>query len=158
LRVGVAWAASDFNRARTIPLEFLAPIFDTPGARFFSVQGGPESAQLQPWAGQVQSLAEERTSILQVAHEMNGLDLIITVDTMTAHLAGALGRPTWTLLPFVCDWRWMLHRKDTPWYPTMRLFRQPKPGNWLPVVQEVGEELKRLVAIYGFQAKGRQEE
>jgi ADP-heptose:LPS heptosyltransferase len=80
---------------------------------------------------------------LQVAHEMNNLHLIITVDTMTAHLAGALGRQTWTLLPFACDWRWMLDRSDTPWYPTMHLFRQTTPGNWRPVIQEVQQELMR---------------
>jgi hypothetical protein len=145
LRVGLAWAASDFNRARTVPVEFLTPLFDIPGTQFLSVQAGPEYAQLQPWANQVKSLTEESTCILQVAHEMNNLHLIITVDTMTAHLAGALGRQTWTLLPFACDWRWMLDRSDTPWYPTMRLFRQTTPGNWKPVIQEVQQELMRLL-------------
>ncbi len=146
LRVGLAWAASSFNRARTIPVELLLPLFETPGALFFSVQAGPEHAQLQPWAYQVKSLAEESTCILQVAREMNRLDLIITVDTMTAHLAGALGRRTWTLLPFACDWRWMLKRGDTPWYPTMRLFRQTTPDNWKPVIEEVQKELTALAA------------
>ena len=101
---------------------------------------------MQPWAYQVKSLAEESTCILQVAREMNRLDLIITVDTMTAHLAGALGRRTWTLLPFACDWRWMLKRGDTPWYPTMRLFRQTTPDNWKPVIEEVQKELTALAA------------
>jgi hypothetical protein len=124
LHVGLAWAASSFNPARTVPIELLTPLFEIREVLFFSVQAGPEYAQLQPWAHRVKSLTEESTCILQVAHEMNGLDLIITVDTMTAHLAGALGRRTWTLLPFACDWRWMRDRSDTPWYPTMRLFRQ----------------------------------
>ena len=159
LRVGIAWAASDFNRARSIPLELFASLFDTPGASFFSVQGGSESAQSRFWAGRVQSLTDEFTSILQVAHDMSRLDLIITVDTMTAHLAGAMGRPTWTLLPFACDWRWMLHRNDSPWYPTMRLFRQQAPDNWLPVAQEVRKELNRLIATRGRPApRGQQEE
>ena len=146
LRVGFAWAASSFNRVRTVPVELFTLLFDTPGVQFFSVQAGPEYAQLQPWADQVKGLTEESTCILQVAHEMNNLDLIITVDTMTAHLAGALGRRTWTLLPFVCDWRWMLDRRDTPWYPTMRLFRQKTPGNWKPVVEEIRRELTRFAA------------
>ena len=157
LRVGIAWAASDFNHARSIPLELLAPLFDTSGALFFSVQGGSESAQSRFWAGRVQSLTDESTSILQVAHEMNGLDLIITVDTMTAHLAGALGRQTWTLLPFACDWRWMLGRKDSPWYPTMRLFRQTAPEDWLPVVQELAKELNYQIATRGLPAAREQQ-
>lgn len=147
LRVGIAWAASHFNPSRTVPLSLLAPLFDTPGTLFFSVQAGPEFADIQPWAHQVQSLTEESTCILQVANEMQRLDLIITVDTMTAHLAGALGRRTWTLLPFACDWRWMIGRCDTPWYPTMRLFRQRTPGDWQTAVQEVQKELKKLAMV-----------
>jgi ADP-heptose:LPS heptosyltransferase len=74
------------------------------------------------------------------------LDLVISVDTAVAHLAGALGRPVWTLLPSAPDWRWLMHRADTPWYPTMRLFRQPQPGAWDPVFAAVAAELRRLVA------------
>jgi hypothetical protein len=144
LRVGLAWAASSFNPARTVPIELLTPLFKIPGTLFFSVQAGPEYAQIEPWSRQVESLTEESTCILQVAQEMNRLDLIITVDTMTAHLAGALGRQTWTLLPFACDWRWMLNRSDTPWYPTMRLFRQTTPGDWQPVIEKIREELAFL--------------
>jgi len=70
------------------------------------------------------------------------LDLVISVDTATAHLAGALGRPVWTLLPFVPDWRWGLNRQDTPWYPKMRLFRQKTAGDWQEVIQRVAEELR----------------
>jgi ADP-heptose:LPS heptosyltransferase len=77
---------------------------------------------------------------------MMDLDLIISVDTAVAHLAGALGRPVWTLLPFVPDWRWGLSLETTPWYPTMRLFRQPKLGDWESVVHRVAENLQKLVA------------
>jgi ADP-heptose:LPS heptosyltransferase len=70
------------------------------------------------------------------------MDLVISVDTMTAHLAGALGLPVWTLLPFEGDWRWMLDRTDSPWYPTMRLFRQPRPGDWESVVRDLQRELR----------------
>jgi ADP-heptose:LPS heptosyltransferase len=71
------------------------------------------------------------------------MDLLITVDTMAAHLAGALARPVWVLLPAEADWRWMVERDDTPWYPTMRLFRQSSPGDWAPVIARVACELSQ---------------
>ena len=76
---------------------------------------------------------------------MKALDLMISIDSMPAHLAGALGVPTWTLLPTNADWRWLSDRTDSPWYPTMRLFRQQAPGNWGPVIEEVATELERLI-------------
>jgi ADP-heptose:LPS heptosyltransferase len=84
--------------------------------------------------------------ILDEARVMRGLDLLISVDTCSAHLAGALGVPVWSLLPFEADWRWMQARTDTPWYPTMRLFRQRLPGDWQGVLDRVLEELQRNVA------------
>jgi ADP-heptose:LPS heptosyltransferase len=83
---------------------------------------------------------------------MMELDLIISVDTAVAHLAGALGKPVWTLLPFVPDWRWGLESETTPWYPTMRLFRQPKLGDWDSVIQRVAAELKSLAETRHFEA------
>ena len=77
---------------------------------------------------------------------MRALDLVVTVDSMPAHLAGALGVPVWTLLRADCDWRWMDAREDSPWYPTMRLFRQPRPGEWEPVVARVAAGLRELAA------------
>ena len=81
----------------------------------------------------------------QTAAAMMHLDLIITVDTSVAHLAGALGRPVWTMIPYDPDWRWLLGRGDTPWYPTMKLFRQERFGDWNSVVKRVAEELSSLI-------------
>ena len=78
---------------------------------------------------------------------MRALDLVITVDTMTAHLAGALGRKTWTLLPFTADWRWMKDREDSPWYPTMRLFRQQRDGDWSRVMEDLTNELTKITVL-----------
>lgn len=88
-------------------------------------------------------LTGEIRDFADTAALIQNLDLVISIDTAVAHLAGALGKPVWTLLPFVPDWRWLLDREDSPWYPTMRLFRQPSPGDWHSVISRVGEELRR---------------
>ena len=137
LRVGLVWASGAFNPLRSLPLAVLADLFELPGFSFFSFQAGAEGAQLAPWAHQVESLYQEGQSVLQTAMSLKTMDLLITVDTMMAHLAGAMGVNVWTLLPFACDWRWMMHREDSPWYPTMRLFRQPRGGDWLSVARHV---------------------
>src|SRR5205807_9759977 len=87
--------------------------------------------------------------IADTAADIRNLDLVITVDTMVAHLAGALGKPVWTLLPYRADWRWMLDREDSPWYPTMRLFRQPAPGDWRSVIVRVAGELRKYQGTLG---------
>jgi ADP-heptose:LPS heptosyltransferase len=84
------------------------------------------------------------TDFAETAAFLENLDLLVTVDTSVAHLAGALGRPTWTMLPFSPDWRWQLDRADSPWYPTMRLFRQTRQGDWTDVIARVRDELKRF--------------
>lgn len=140
--VGLVWASSAFNPARSIALEELAELFDLPGVSFFSFQAGEERVQLGPWKGRIGNLYHEGQSVLDTAVGLKTMDLVITVDTMTAHLAGAMGLEVWTLLPYACDWRWMLHRADSPWYPTMRLFRQPSPGDWRSVVRQVKSALK----------------
>lgn len=147
LRVGFVWASSAFNPARSLPLAELATLFDIPDVSFFSFQAGDHRAELQHWSNQVGNLYTEGQSVLDTAMSMKTMDLVITVDTMTAHLAGAMGLEVWTLLPYACDWRWMLRRTDSPWYPTMRLFRQPAPGAWEAVVHHVRSELAAKVQM-----------
>ncbi len=136
LRVGLAWIASDYNPERSIPLEQFGAVLALPGISFFALQAAPG----------IVKLCDECTSFTLTAQALKTLDLVITVDTMMAHLAGALARPVWTLLPYQCDWRWMVERQDSPWYPTMRLFRQPRPGDWDAVIQRVKQELRELVS------------
>ena len=146
LKAGVVWNSSTFNPARSIPIEKFAAIFSLPGVDFCALQYGPEYKEAAPWRAVVRDLHTELITIEDSARAMCGLDLVITVDTMAAHMAGALSVPVWTLLPYQCDWRWMLHRNDSPWYPTMRLFRQSAPGDWDSVVERVRTELTALTA------------
>ncbi|HEY3898203.1 MAG TPA: tetratricopeptide repeat protein [Chthoniobacter sp.] len=148
LRVGLAWAGDlqhRRNRKRSIALQMLQPLWRLEGIEFFSLQIGPEAAQLAELST---APIVDHTSLIadfaDTAAFMAELDLVITVDTAVAHLAGALGRPVWTLLSFVPDWRWGLEGEDTPWYPTMRLFRQPALCDWESVIQRVEAELGRL--------------
>ena len=96
---------------------------------------------------EIKDLESRDTDLLDTAASIRELDLIVTVDSMTAHLSGALARPTYTLLVAQPDWRWMLNRSDTPWYPTMRLFRQSVPGDWSGPVAEVVEAVKGSISI-----------
>ena len=148
LRVGLAWSGDSQhrrNRKRSIALQMLQPLWRLEGIEFFSLQLGPGAAQLTefPTAPIV-----DHTSLIadfaDTAALMTQLDLIISVDTAVAHLAGALGCSVWTLLSFVPDWRWGLEGEETPWYPTMRLFRQPALSDWDSVIQRVEVELGRL--------------
>lgn len=148
IRAGLVWGSSRYNAARSIPLRELAPLFTTPYVKFCSLQAGPERSQLEPWAACIPDLYDESGGILATANTVKSLDLLITVDTMMAHLAGALGQRVWTMLPYECDWRWMLDRTDSPWYPTMQLFRQPRPGDWQSVVEAVKAELEKFQAEF----------
>jgi len=131
-RIGLVWSASSFNPERSITLAHLSPLLDTDDYSFFSFQRGPARAELteSPYRGKILDTALHSPNIEDTAADLSNMDLLVTVDTMAAHLAGALAVPVFTLLHFQSDWRWMLDREDTPWYPTMRLFRQPAPGEW----------------------------
>ena len=109
---------------------------------FCSLQVGPAGAQLSeldPAGGRIADPTPHLADFAHTAGLVDGLDLVITVDTAVAHLAGGLGRPVWVLLPFAPDWRWMLERTDSPWYPSMRLFRQKSPGDWAPVLEDLAD-------------------
>ena len=148
LRVGVAWAgnpAHPNDRLRSMPpLEFL-PILRHPAVAAYSLQFNPRSGDLSLLPNiEVLPLP---ANLVDSAAVMMSLDLVITVDTMLAHLAGALGKPVWVLLAYMPDWRWMLGRNDTPWYPTMRLCRQTRPGDWSGVIQRVVAALEEFSSI-----------
>jgi len=145
LRAGLVWTSSTYNQARSISLDAIEPLFSIPGIEFFSFQAGKDRSRA-PEFGLV-DLCDE-SDLVTVARRVHEMDVIITVDTMMAHLAGALGKLTWTLLPFEADWRWMMERSDSPWYPSMRLFRQPGPGEWTTVVDELRTNLVNAVQTF----------
>lgn len=137
LKIGMAWACGDSQSPRSLPLHLLAPLAGLADVALFSLQRGPAAAEIQSSGFSVVNLEKQAGEITDTAAAILNLDLIVCVDTMVAHLAGALGKPVWTLLPFVPDWRWLLGRTDSPWYPSMRLFRQPRPGDWKAVIRNV---------------------
>jgi hypothetical protein len=144
-KVGVLWASSDWNIARCVPFVEFSRILSVPRLEFYSFQRGPRRSDLALLNGRVavQDTAEHSPCIIDTAADLLNMDLLIAADTMAVHLAGALGRPVWTLLPYEADWRWMLKREDTPWYPSMRLLRQTAAGDWASVIDRVVLELTR---------------
>jgi Flp pilus assembly protein TadD len=145
LRVGIVWAGSPSHakdRFRSMNFTYLIPLLRMEGVHFFSLQMGHASRQLADAPCVVVDLAPFTSDLADTAAQMAHLDLVITVDTAIAHLAGALAVPVWTLLGYAADWRWLLNRDDSPWYPTMRLFRQPCLGNWRAVMESVRTALK----------------
>jgi Flp pilus assembly protein TadD len=147
LRVGLVWAGNPKqrdDRRRSTTLDRLEPLFDVPGVSFVSLQKGPaverDAAVMEKLS--LTDLGSRFEDLADMAAAMSLLDLVITVCTAPAHLAGALNIPVWTMLPRVADWRWLLDRSDTPWYPSMRLFRQPAHGDWASVVRDVADALR----------------
>ncbi len=150
LRVGLIWSgnpAHHRDQARSIELNALTPLLDVP-ATFFSLQKDVRAADAALLAGRkdVIQLADELADFSDTAAVMAQLDLIISVDTSTVHLAGALGRPVWILLPYLPDWRWLLDRGTSPWYPTARLFRQDETRGWDSVIPHVQAALSEMTA------------
>lgn len=148
LKVGLVWAGRPTNRnnlSRSITLQMLAPLGQVPGVSFYSLQKGEARAQArQPPAGmELIDRSAELRDFADTAALLANLDLVIAVDTAVVHLAGAMGKRVWMLLPFMPDWRWQLGREDSPWYPTVRLFRQTTNGEWQSVIQRVAAALRQ---------------
>jgi hypothetical protein len=142
LSVGLIWQSGDWDNRRSIPFSEVKRLAQLRGIAWHILQ---REAGRAGWDGSLGSISGGDNP-LDDASLMRALDLVISVDTMTAHLAGALGVNTWTLLPSEPDWRWMLDRDDSPWYPTMRLFRQREQGKWDKVIDNVAAQLSTLSA------------
>ena len=142
-RIGIAWQGSPTHKAdrrRSVPLPLFAPISRVTGMRLISLQMGPGSEQCSALPGLL-DLTGAIADFADTAALLKNLDLVITVDTSVAHLAGALGVPAWVALPFDPDWRWLLGREDSPWYPSLRLFRQSRPADWDGVFERMAAAL-----------------
>jgi Glycosyltransferase family 9 (heptosyltransferase) len=147
-KCGLVWAGNRIHRhdrLRSAPVESLAPLAKVGGVRFFSLQKGADTNQVTRTLPAIVDVAADLNDYADTAAVLSCLDLLISVDTSAAHLAGALGRPVWTLLSQVPDWRWMLERDCSPWYPTMRLLRQPRPGDWASVIRRAAGDLADYV-------------
>jgi len=137
LRVGLAWAGSPTNvddRNRSCSLQALAGLFEVPDVAWINLQLGAGREELQAVQTPILDWGDEQTDYAETAALITELDLIITVDTSIAHAAGALGCPVWVMLQYIADFRWLINRTDSPWYPTARLFRQSQPGDWTALV------------------------
>ena len=151
LKVGLVWAGNPGHHddaSRSLRLEQLNPILRTPGVTFYSLQV-PVPSSDEACLGSFPNVVElggRFKDFLETSSVVAEMDLVISVDTAVAHLAGALARPVWTLVQYAPDWRWFLDRADTVWYPTMRLFRQARRGEWQPVIECAAESLRGLSA------------
>jgi len=143
LRVGLCWAGKSYpDPGRSCPADQLVPLADVAGVDFHSLQVGWNGPLPLPMTDHMPHVHDFGDTAALISR----LDLVITIDTAVAHLAGAMGKPTWVMLPFAPDWRWMRGRNDSPWYPSMRLFRQHSRGSWRDVVQQVGSSLQNEVS------------
>ena len=150
LRVGVVWAGNPrhlYDHLRSVPIGVFTRLLGQSGVSFVSLQKGADPAQLRalPAGARLHDWTAELSDLADTAALIDGLDLVIGVDTAVIHLAGALGKPVWLLNRFDTDWRWLLGRDDSPWYPTLRQFRQAQPGDWKGVVARVAAALSERV-------------
>ena len=148
LQVGLVWAGNPKNtvdRRRSLPLAALASLFAVEGVMMYSLQRGGPPGEIASSGLAFAGALPEAADFAETASALKHLDLVITVDTAVAHLAGALGCPVWILLPYVADWRWLLDREDSPWYRTARLFRQTASMEWSSVVQRAADRLAEVI-------------
>jgi hypothetical protein len=151
MRVGIVWAGNPQHRSneqRSMPLRSLLPLARVGGVSWFSLQVGPAAAEMRTITEDfaLTDACSANRDMADTAALAATLDLVISVDTSVAHLAGAMGIPTWVVLPYLADWRWMDEREDSPWYPTARLFRQKTAGDWSAAVEAMACELRIEVA------------
>jgi tetratricopeptide (TPR) repeat protein len=151
LRVGLAWAGNPNYKAdhlRSVKLVTLLPLLRTPDVTWISLQKGTPAKELSALPGEVRVFdgSSRESDLAETAALVDSLDLVVTTDTCIAHLAGAMGKPVWILLPYLADWRWMQETETTPWYPTARLCRQSTPGDWAGVLSRVCRDLTLLCA------------
>jgi hypothetical protein len=145
-RIGVAWAGRPTHhndRNRSTSLATFAPLAEIPGVTLFSLQKGPGQGQIGSYWGRAPlfSLGPEIRDFADTMAVIEALDLVVTVDTAIAHLAGAMGKPAWVMLAYAPDWRWLLDRSDSAWYPSLRLFRQSADRRWEPVIERIAAEI-----------------
>lgn len=147
-RVGVVWAASEWDASRCLPMTCLERLLTVQGVEFWNIQGGKQhtSGAKSAVVAATRDAAAFGYGLPLLSSVLANLDLVITVDTLAAHLAGAMGKPAWVLLQVQADWRWMHLRADTPWYPTLRLWRQPVQGDWDTLTSQVGTALEAWLA------------
>ena len=146
-RVGLAWWGSQHIAKRSLPIELLLPILSTPNAEFHALQKEVPPAHREFMAAHPALIdhSVDLADFADTAALISQLDVVVTIDTAVAHLAGALGKPVWIMLQHSADWRWLLDRTDSPWYPTARLFRQKHAGDWKDVVSRVARALRPTV-------------
>jgi tetratricopeptide (TPR) repeat protein len=155
LKIGIVWAGTVTVPSvlrRSCPIEYFFPLAKIPGVQLFSLQVGSASVDLQKAQAENVSMidwTQSLTDFSETAGLLANLDLILSIDTGTIHLAGAMGLPVWVLLPFSPDWRWMLQREDSPWYPSMKLYRQESLGDWDSVFNKVTKDLAPLLPKSG---------
>jgi hypothetical protein len=142
MKVGLVWRGGDWDPRRDVPFDLLTQLAELQEISFYMLQQEATVLEHHP---SFKTILPQDADALTTARVMRALDLIISIDSMPAHLAGALGVRTWTLLQKDADWRWMSGRNDSPWYPTMRLFRQQQAEDWQPVVAQVKRELRQLL-------------
>ncbi|MCP4748731.1 MAG: tetratricopeptide repeat protein [Desulfobacteraceae bacterium] len=149
LRAGLVWSGSDVEPNRSCSLSDLAPLWQIEHVQLYSLQTGPVADEIEPLEKQqkIISLGSHFKDFDDTAAAIANLDLVISIDTAAAHLAGAMGKPVWILLPKIPDWRWMQDGSKSPWYPTARLFRQKQTGQWPCVIREAAQALRSQTAI-----------
>ena len=147
LKAGIVWAVSAWGHDRSAPLASLAPLFEVPGVHWYSLQQGDEAEDPLLRTLGVEPLSPRTRDIGAAASALAQLDLMVSVDAMPTHLAGMLGVPTWLLLKHEADWRWMQERADTPWYPSVRLLRQSRAGDWEGLAGHAAQALRERLRL-----------